>query len=132
MTRQRLKNYNALLIALKTTNERIKELESLAENTTPNYSNEPRGNKTSDKVGEYASVIVDLLIKQKELNKEIAREIFYIDAWINDIEDALTREIFRLRYINGLKWRDVAQRLGGGNTENGIKSIHHRYLSRGN
>ena len=35
-----------------------------------------------------------------------------IAAWIDQIDDSLTRRAFRLRYIDGMSWLRVSSRLG--------------------
>lgn len=49
-------------------------------------------------------------------------------SYIAKIDDALTRQIFTLRYIEQLSWRQVAQRVGGGNTLESVRKRHTRYL----
>lgn len=47
-----------------------------------------------------------------------------IEQYVASIDDILTRRIFELRYIEGEHmptWRDVAQRIGGGNSEDGVR-----------
>ncbi len=48
--------------------------------------------------------------------------------FIYDIDDSLTRQIFELRYIKGLKWAGVASELGGYYTEDYVRITHDRYL----
>ena len=50
--------------------------------------------------------------------------------YINDIDDSLVRQIFTLRYINGLEWRQVAVSIGGNNTADSVRMIHNRFLER--
>jgi len=52
-------------------------------------------------------------------------------AYIGTIEDSQTRMIFRLRYIHGMAWKEVAAAVGGRNTENSVKSVCYRYIARG-
>ena len=55
-----------------------------------------------------------------------------IEAFIYSIEDSLTRQIFILRYIKGEfrpSWVKVANDIGGGNTADGVRMIHARYMS---
>lgn len=55
-------------------------------------------------------------------------ELAKLTAYIDGIEDALTRKIFIARYVDRCSWAQVAQRVGGGNTENGVRVRHNRYL----
>ena len=130
MTRQELKQYHTLKAIIKHTESRIEELRAIAESTTQNLSGIPVSTGRSDKVGKYASIIADLEIEWRELRTDAVIELTYIDAWIRGIKDKTIQEIFTMRYIDCLSWRDIAQRLGGGNTEEGVRSMHNRYLRR--
>ena len=55
-------------------------------------------------------------------------ELKRLMAYIAKIDDALTRQVFMLRYIEKCTWRQVAQRIGGGNTPEGVRKRHTRYL----
>ena len=73
----------------------------------------------------------------QELNKmvELKKEECFLQygrllRYINEIPDSLTRQIFKLRFINGLPWAQVAASIGGGNTEEGVKKICYRFIER--
>ena len=51
-----------------------------------------------------------------------------IRKWIDEIPDSRTRIIFNLRYLCGMGWQQVAEVIGGKNTENAVKSQCYRYL----
>ena len=51
-----------------------------------------------------------------------------IKAWIDTISDNRTNVIFYLRFICGYEWRDVAEVIGGRNTENSVKSLAYRFF----
>ena len=59
-------------------------------------------------------------------------ELAYLRQYIADIDDALTRRIFELRYIGRYSWMQVARRLGGGNTAEAVRKRHNRYLKADN
>lgn len=90
----------------------------------------PRTTGVSDKVGTLAIAIVDLEERIAYLKKTIAAEEEDISAWISGIEEPLTRQVFRLRFLCGLSWADVAQTVGGRNSENGVKAICYRYIEK--
>ena len=62
--------------------------------------------------------------RMKDL-QDMRAEIF---EWVEGIEDSLLRQIIVLRHVNGLSWRQVAREIGGGNTADGVRMIHDRYL----
>lgn len=61
----------------------------------------------------------ELILKTKEVEK-----------FILEIEDSLTRQIIGLRVLNGLQWQEVADRIGGMNTESSVRQIYHRFVDQ--
>lgn len=55
-------------------------------------------------------------------------ELEYLRNYIANIDDALTRRIFELRYINQYSWEQVARKVGGGNTAEAVRKRHNRYI----
>lgn len=53
-----------------------------------------------------------------------------IESFIENIEDSLTRRIFRMKFIEGKNWVQVAMRLGGDNTPDGVRMTVKRYLQK--
>ena len=53
-----------------------------------------------------------------------------IENFIDNIEDSLTRRIFRLRFIEGFNWVKVAMEVGGGNTDKSVQMIVKRFLDK--
>lgn len=64
------------------------------------------------------------------LDKQIAEQITKIEIFMNSITNSRIRLIIRLRYLNGLKWEEVARQMGGGNTEDTCRKILDLYLER--
>lgn len=51
-----------------------------------------------------------------------------LERYISSIDDSLLRQIFTYRFVYCLSWAQVAARIGGGNTEGGVKMLCYRYL----
>ena len=64
---------------------------------------------------------MEQLIKQREL----------LETYIASIDDSMIRLILTLRYVEGLSWRQVAHRIGGGNTPDSVRKMHDRFLKGG-
>lgn len=62
---------------------------------------------------------MDLILRTKE-----------VEQFISGIDDSFTRRIITLRILNGLKWTEIAERIGGGNTESCVKMIYQRFLDK--
>ena len=57
-------------------------------------------------------------------------ELEYLRNYIANIDDALTRRIFELRYVDRCSWDQVARKVGGGNTAEAVRKRHNRYIRR--
>ncbi len=51
-----------------------------------------------------------------------------LEEYINGIDDSLLRQIFTLRFVNGLPWEQVAFSVGGGNHGETVRQACYRYL----
>ena len=54
---------------------------------------------------------------------EREQERIRLEDYIASIPDSLTRQIFRLRFVEGMEWRDVAAKVGGDNSADGVRMI---------
>lgn len=106
----------------------LEELECLAEGTTQVITGMPHGSGTSDKVGRYAVRIADLRSMIDNRKARCWDELYRLNAYIDGVEDSLTRQILTLRYVNGLSWQQVADSVGGANTEGAVKQLAYRCL----
>ena len=64
------------------------------------------------------------------LRAESEQSVNDVLVFINGIEDAHIRRIVTMRFIDGLKWRQIAQNVGGGNTEDSVRKTVERFLER--
>lgn len=106
---------------------RIRELENETERITPILTNLPGS-------GDKKSSIVEQLVEEKEklgaalqTRQEERRKAM---RFINGIPDCQLRIIFILRFISGKSWNEVADYIGGGNTEQGVCMRAIRYLRK--
>ena len=107
----------------------LEELECLAESTTQVITGMPHGSGTSDKVRRYAVRIADLRSMIDNRKARCWDEMNRLNAYIDGVEDSLTRQILTLRYVNGLSWQQVADSVGGGISSDGVRKIQQRYLN---
>lgn len=107
---------------------KLKELENIATSCTAKITGLPHVTGTYDKIGDLSILIAE----QKDLIKLKVRQsiIKYnrLNRYITSVEDAQMRTILSLRYINGLDWQQVANNIGGGNTADGVRKKHERFL----
>lgn len=132
MTLQELYSLSYIEQEIKDYKLKIIELRELAESITPKLTGMPSGGGSGDKVGEAATAIVmytDMLEKAIQEKIEQSRRI---NEYILQIEDAQLRRIMYLRFIEGLTWRQIANRIGGGNTEDAVRKRCNRYVRKHN
>lgn len=79
-----------------------------ATSVTSASDNMPHGSGVSDKVGSTTAKIADL---RAEINREIDRLVDLrreIETAIHTVQDDTLRDLLEHRYIDGLKWEEVA------------------------
>ena len=107
---------------------KIAELEARAASTSAVLSDMPRGNLPGDKVGRLAAEIADergiYLANLQKREREKKRLLRYIESG----DDSLMRQILLLRHVEGLKWQEVADRVG--TNENAVKQAYSRFLKK--
>lgn len=64
------------------------------------------------------------------LKSEIEQSINDVQEFINGIEDSHLRRIVTMRYVDGMKWKQIAQNIGGGNTEDSVRKTVERFLEK--
>lgn len=84
----------------------------------------------SDRVGDLATEIIDLERKIKRKVLELTRLKNRIAEYIMGIEDSQTRLIFHLRVFDLMTWNDIADKIGGMNSEDSVKKRYYRYLKK--
>lgn len=96
----------------------------------PGYSSLPRNSTAESQLEKYVAATSELeaLIAEKMLRCIDERK--RLEYYIASIQDSLTRQIFTLRFVDGLKWSQIALRVGGNNTAAGVKMACYRYIQR--
>jgi len=93
---------------------RLAELRARATDSTQKITGMPHVPGAADKVGTYAVEIAEL---QKQLERSLrqsCQERNRLNGYINQIQDPYTRELLRLRFVQGMSWEAVADAIGGG------------------
>ena len=127
MTKEELRQANHLREEISRCDTRILELRERASSTAQNgKGSRGKSSGPSDRVGSCAAAIADLQAKRDAYQAELDR----IEAYIAAVPDRIIRQALEDRYLHGLHWRQVAARLGGGNTESGIRMACFRWLEK--
>ena len=130
MTLKELSQLYYLDREIKLDRERLAELRSdLMNPKSPSYDGMPKSPNPDPAMERCVAEIADLeAIIQAKIEQRIY-ERSRLERYISDIPDSLTRQIFTLRFINGLTWYQVAMHIGGGNTEDSVRMACNRYLA---
>lgn len=109
--------------------ERLAELRAdLLCPRSPDYDGMPRSPNPEPALERCIAEITDL---EAVIRAKIEQRIYErsrLERYISDIPDSLTRQIFTLRFIEGLTWEDVAAKIGGYNTAKNCSNICYRYI----
>ena len=106
---------------------RLEELEAKLQPGGMNLSEMPHGTSVADKVSLYAAEIVDLRDIIADKQKRCIFEKIRLERYISEISDSLMRQIFTYRFVNGLSWEQVADKIGS-TTGGSAKKMCYRYL----
>lgn len=130
MTKEELSKLYWLNREIVLEKRRLEELEAAVGSCTAKISGLPHVTGASRKAENMAILIaeqrdlVELKIRQSVI------EYNRLNRYIAAVEDPLLRNILTLRFVSGLPWLQVAMRLGGGNTADGVKKQCYRYLRK--
>lgn len=64
------------------------------------------------------------------LELELTETLNQVEEFIAGVEDSRIRRIITLRVIENLSWNKVADRIGGGNTEDSVKKSFYRFMEK--
>jgi hypothetical protein len=83
---------------------------------------------TSDKVGDMATTMADIeaIIRGKLAEIQLQRK--KIIEYIESIGDSMMRQIIFLRNVSCMSWNQIANEIGGNNSENSIRMMYNRYF----
>ncbi len=83
-------------------------------------------NYQQSRLEKYAVSIADIQKQLAELEKEILQEECTLQRYISTVPDSRMRLILQYRFVDGLKWRDVARKID--DTEDSVKMALQRLL----
>jgi len=70
------------------------------------------------------------IIAAKDRRAEIKSQLNDISTWISHIDDDLVQFIILRRFVDNKRWQEIADELGGNNTEYSVKKLCYRYINR--
>lgn len=129
MTKKELKELYYLQREISSDSQRLAELESAASATNAPMSGMPHGGSLSDKTA-IACDIADLKTIIQAKNAMCVALYNKIVRFVAGIDDSLIRQIIMHRHLDMMTWRDIAQKIGGGNSADGLRMMYERFLER--
>lgn len=127
MTLQELNGHLDMVLQLQEAKESLTNLQAKILGAQQ-YDGMPHSHDASRKTEQFAAMLGSQREDVQRLEKIVARSEVEVKAFIDSIADSRTRLIFRLRFLCGCKWEEVADMIGGRNSENSVKHICYRYL----
>lgn len=133
MTLKELSQLYYLNCEIERDQERLEQLRArVSAPGSPNYDGMPKSPSFENRLERYIAEMVDLEAIIQAKITQCLHERNRLERYIAEIPDSLTRQIFQLRFINGLTWVQIAFSVGGGNTEGSVKMICYRYIKKSN
>lgn len=123
MTNKQLSQLHYLKKGIKRHQERLTELNALAELKSSVITGMPISKTVSDKIG--YSVIK--IISMKDTLSKFCDEL---TNYIENVDDPIVRMILTYRYVNNYSWQKTAFKIGGGNTVQGLRIRLYRYFKK--
>ena len=108
--------------------EMLALLNARATKVTASIGGMPHGSGISDKTS-IAAEIAELKREIEDLAAQEDRELLRLCRYITGVQDAYMQRLLRLRFLDGMTWRQVAYRAGGGNTEDGVRKAVVRFIN---
>ena len=109
---------------------RLIELEAKLHPGGMNLSGIPRKSSPKNMIEEIVPIISELKDKIKQEQEKYMREQVAIEEYIRSVEDYQIRLILSYRFVDLMTWQQIAQKIGGNNTEDSVKKICYRYLRK--
>lgn len=129
MTKKELKELYYLQREIASDRQRLSELEAAATAAASPTGGLPRGGTLSDKTA-IACDIADLKTIIEAKNAMCVAMYNKIMRFVAGIDDSLMRQIIMHRHLDMMTWRDIAQKIGGGNSADGLRMLYERFLDR--
>ena len=132
MTKKELSQLYYLNREIERDKERLDRLRMLASSPSgPNLTGMPSGSSFDNRLERLCAEIIDLeaIISAKVI--QCVHERNRLERYIADIPDSFIRQIFQLRFVNGLNWQQVAASIGN-NTADSVRMACNRYIAKTN
>ena len=132
MTLKELSQLYWLKREIEENKRRLEELEAMASSPkAQNIDGMPHVPSHGDALARCVAEIVELKAIIAAKQRHCIFERRRLERYIAGIPDSLTRQIFTLRFVNGLSWAQIAARIGN-NTPDSLRMTCNRYIASTN
>ena len=129
MTKEELKEYIETKREIKIIEEKIEFLESKKTSIKSQIITDmPRGEAEQDRLGQLLIQIEELIELYNEKQSNLIKQQTKIENCIDKLDNALERNIMRLRYLESKKWEKICVEVNY-SWEN-VHRIHRKILSK--
>lgn len=128
MTLDELNAHRDGLVELARLREILDRLRDKAHPGAQRLDGMPHGSGVGDPTGQLAAEIADLSATIEAQEQALRSSGQAVARFVDGIPDARTRLVFRLRFVRGLTWKEVADHLGQYQSADGAAKICYNYL----
>ena len=128
MTLDELNAHRDGLVELARLREILDRLRDKAHPGAQRLDGMPHGSGVGDPTGQLAAEIADLSAVIEAQEQALRSSGQAVARFVDTIPDARTRLVFRLRFVHGLTWKEVADHLGQYTSEWSAANICYDYL----
>lgn len=129
MTKEELKEYIETKREIKIIEEKIEYLESKKTSIKSMIIDDmPKPEPEQDRLGELLGEIEELIELYNEKQSNLIKQQMKIEKCIEKLDNALERNIMRLRYLESMKWEKICVEVNY-SWEN-VHRIHRKILSK--
>lgn len=128
MTVQELQQLSYLNRLIEHERERLEDLRSALSLKSPALTDMPKAPGTKDKIG---AVVPDIIDQEAEIERNLqtwAAARNRLKDYIDHVPNARIKLILILRFLDQKTWQEVADIIGGRETEYSVKQACYRYV----
>ena len=131
MTTEEVKHYlrqaRKLDVRLQREKRNLEKLRSAVEYRSPVFDS-VGGGGTNDKIGQAVANIIERVKRVDELAVLYSEKYTEIEQAIRSVDDDALEEVLELRYLQYMKWEEIAQRMNY--TERRVLQLHGKALQK--
>lgn len=120
MTRQALESLKPLKAEIESIKAQIQDLEVITDSVTGSLPEHPWTEQHYKIKGVDQRQYTRLIAKLRITMGELCEKVQALEAWLEEVADPEMRAILRMRYVEGLSWQGISDKMGSrgdGSTE---------------